>query len=54
MSMVSVQCKGSGQPSGAGVNAKRAQCSHCGTIKDVRPDGKFRKHMKLTRTRHLK
>lgn len=54
MSIVKIQCKGSGQRSGAGVNAKRAMCLHCHHMQDVRSDGKFRKHKRVTRTRRLK
>lgn len=54
MSIISVQCKGSGQRSGAGLNTKRAVCGHCNHMQDVRSDGKFRKHKLLTRTRKLK
>lgn len=55
MSMVKVQCKGSGQrASSAGSNTKRAQCPGCARMQDVRPDGKFRKHMRFTRTARLK
>jgi len=54
MSKVKVQCKGSGQPALAGLNTKRAQCKHCQQMEDVRPDGKFRKHMRLTTTAKLR
>lgn len=54
MSLVAVQCKGSGQPSGASYNAKRSICPFCHIQKDIRSDGKFRKHTRLTKTRDLK
>ena len=54
MSILKVQCKGSGQASGAGFNAKRARCPSCNRMQDVRSDGKIRKHMRITRTRKLK
>lgn len=53
MSIIAVQCKGSGQASGAGLNAKRAICSFCHHAQDLRSDGKFRKHKRITRTRQL-
>lgn len=54
MSKISVQCKGSGQPANAGINAKRAFCGVCSKAVDVRGDGKIRKHMRLTTTSALK
>lgn len=54
MSKVKVQCKGSGQPALAGLNAKRAQCNSCATTQDVRSDGKFRRHDRLTTTAKLR
>lgn len=53
MSIIAIQCRGSGQQSGAGMNSKRATCPHCSHMQDVRPDGKFRKHKRITRTRQL-
>lgn len=54
MSKVKVQCKGSGQAALAGLNTKRAQCGHCSTLQDVRGDGKFRRHDRLTTTAKLR
>jgi hypothetical protein len=54
MSIIKVQCRGSGQAANAGMNAKRALCSYCHHMQDVRPDGKLRKHMQVTRTRRLR
>jgi hypothetical protein len=55
MSILKIQCRGSGQKvAGASFNTKRAVCPICGHMQDVRPDGKFRKHFRLTKTRKLK
>ena len=55
MSMIRVQCKGSGQAAaGASFNTKRAVCPRCNHLQDVRPDGKLRKHMVLTTTRKVR
>lgn len=54
MSIIKVQCQGSGKEAKSGINAKRAVCGYCHHMQDVRPDGRFRKHMRITRTARLK
>lgn len=54
MSRVRVQCKGSGQPSLAGINAKRAMCRFCHRMQDVASNGNIRKHMRTTTTAQLR
>ena len=55
MSMIKVQCRGSGKAvTGASFNTKRAICGYCNHMQDVRPDGKFRKHMVVTTTRKVR
>jgi hypothetical protein len=53
--MIKVQCRGSGKAvTGASFNTKRAICGYCNHMQDVRPDGKFRKHMVVTTTRKVR
>jgi hypothetical protein len=54
MSIVRVQCKGSGQNAKASLNAKRATCPWCHRQQDVASNGNLRKHMRMARTRNLK
>lgn len=46
MSYIIVQCKGSGKLAQAGFNAKRVNCSACGSLEDVNSNGRIRKHMR--------
>lgn len=42
-----VQCKGSGNAAGVGLNIKRAQCRYCGQQVEVaKSTGRLRKHMR--------
>jgi hypothetical protein len=54
MSIIMVQCKGSGQAAGQSFNVKRAMCRHCHRQQDVASNGNFRKHMRRTTTAQLR
>lgn len=54
MSLIQVQCKGSGQAAHVGFNVKRAQCRFCQKMVDVASNGNLRKHKRTTTTAKLR